>query len=261
MIVERSTHPQFISNTFLVADGDGGPAFFVDAGGPVEPLIETAQRLGLQPTHVLLTHHHHDHVSDVAQLRERWPQLQVLISARERELLSDAEGDGALAPGYGTIEAGETIDFGALRVRPLHTPGHTAGMLSFLVTREGANDAVFTGDTLFRDSVGGVRAPGHSTYADLRDSIMGTLMELAPDTVIHPGHAQDTTVAREWDNNAFVRVWRGLDPQGSQPCIALGQPATLVLLGADYDGGTKAWVRWSDGADDIVPGSQVQRRA
>ncbi len=62
MIVERSTNPQFVSNTYLVADGEGGPAFFVDAGGPVEPLIETAGRLGLEPTHVLLTHHHFDHV-------------------------------------------------------------------------------------------------------------------------------------------------------------------------------------------------------
>ena len=58
-------HPQFLSNTYLVADGQGGPAFFVDAGGPVEPLIEAAERLELTPTHVLLTHHHFDHVSEV----------------------------------------------------------------------------------------------------------------------------------------------------------------------------------------------------
>ena len=56
-----------------------------------------------------------------------------------------------------------------------------------------------------------------------------------------------------------MRIWRGLDPEGAQPCIALGRPATLVLLGADYDGGTKAWVRWEDGSDDIVPGSRIER--
>ena len=67
MIVEHATHPQFLSNTYLVADGAGGPAFFVDAGGPVEGLIATAERLGLEPTHVLLTHHHFDHVSEVAR--------------------------------------------------------------------------------------------------------------------------------------------------------------------------------------------------
>jgi glyoxylase-like metal-dependent hydrolase (beta-lactamase superfamily II) len=260
MIVERSTHPQFISNTFLLADGEGGPAFFIDAGGPVAPLIEAAERRGLEPTHILLTHHHYDHVCEVETLLERWPDLKVLISSHERDLLSATEGEQAVAATYGTIEAGQGMEFGTLSVRPLHTPGHTGGMLSFLVSDASSGPAaVFTGDTLFKDSVGGVRAPGHTTYADLRDSIMGTLMELAPETVIHAGHADDTTVRREWDQNAFIRVWRGLDPEGAEPCTALGEPATLILLGADYDGGTKAWVRWPGGADDIVPGSKVER--
>jgi hydroxyacylglutathione hydrolase len=285
MLVEYASHPQFLSNTYLVADGEGGPAFFIDAGGPAAPLIAAAERLELTPTHVLLTHHHFDHVSDVGELLGRWPELQVLISARERELLdggAPAGGEAAVSAAMAAVEAGQTLRFGALDVRPLHTPGHTAGMLSFLVgerpehpagegaparaTRSavpgglaGAGLVVFTGDTLFKNSVGGVRAPGHTTYTDLRDSIMGTLMELPSDTVIYPGHSEQTSVAREWDANAFIRMWRGLDAQGSQPCTALGQPATLVLLGADYDGGTKAWVRWEDGSDDIVPGSQVQR--
>jgi len=281
MLVEYTTHPQFLSNTYLVADGDGGPAFFIDAGGPVEPLIEAAERLGLEPTHVLLTHHHFDHVSEVGTLRRRWPKLEVLISSRERDLLAAAAGEGEPEQKMGTVEAGQTLRFGTLEVHPLNTPGHTGGMLSFLVgdraepggtgTQKrpststapggftGGGAVVFTGDTLFKDSVGGVKAPGHTTYADLRDSIMGTLMELPPDTVIYPGHADVTSVGREWDFNAFIRVWRGLDPEGSEPCTALDQPATLVLLGQDYDGGTKAWVRWADGSDDIVPGSRVQR--
>jgi glyoxylase-like metal-dependent hydrolase (beta-lactamase superfamily II) len=283
MIVEHATHPQFVSNTYLVADGEGGPAFFVDAGGPVEPLIDAADRLALTPTHVLLTHHHYDHVSEVEALRERWPKLEVLISTRERDLLEAAAGEGQPLPAMGSVEAGQSLSFGRLEVRPLHTPGHTAGMLSFLVGERqdpaagassvtgrpkassapggfsGAKAVVFTGDTLFKNSVGGVKAPGHTTYTDLRDSIMGTLMELPPDTVVYPGHADVTSVQGEWESNAFIRVWRGLDPEGSERCTALGEPATLVLLGADYDGGTKAWVRWPDGSDDIVPGSKVQR--
>jgi hydroxyacylglutathione hydrolase len=260
MLLEYASHPQFISNTYLLADGEGGPAFFIDAGGPVEPLIAAADRLGLQPTHILLTHHHFDHVSEVATLLERWPELTVLISSRERELLEASAGENTL-PEMGSIEAGDTLRFGGLEVRALHTPGHTGGMLSLLVSEpaSGPGAAVFTGDTLFKDSVGGVKAPGHTTYADLRDSIMGTLMELPPDTVIYPGHAGETTVAREWESNPFVRVWRGLDAEGAEPCTALGEPATLVLLGPDYDGGTKAWVRWPDGSDDIVPGSRVEQ--
>jgi hydroxyacylglutathione hydrolase len=274
VIVEHATHPQFLSNTYLIADGAGGPAFFIDAGGPVEGLIETADRLGLEPTHVLLTHHHFDHVSEVGKLRERWPKLKVLVSPLELELLDGIEASA--------VQAGETLNFGTLEVRPLHTPGHTSGMLSFLVGDRsetgapggggrgrsatstapggfaGGEAAVFTGDTLFKGSVGGVRAPGHTTYTDLRDSIMGTLMELPKGTVIHPGHADPTTVEREWEENGFIRIWRGLDQQGTDACLALGEPATLILLAEDYDGGKKAWVRWADGKDDIVPGSQVQ---
>ena len=260
MIVERSLHPQFVSNTFLVADGNGGPAFFVDAGGPVQPLIEAADRLSLEPSHILLTHHHYDHVCETDKLLARWSHLEVLISEREGELLAGSSEEGAgLAERCEPIEAGDSRGFGSLSVRPLHTPGHTAGMLSFLVSGGDRPDVVFTGDTLFKGSVGGVKAPGHSTYADLRDSIMGTLMELPHDTVIQPGHTDDTTVGREWEENAFIRIWRGLDAEGSEPCTALGEPATLILLGPDYDGGTKAWVRWPDGADDIVPGSKVER--
>ena len=127
-------------------------------------------------------------------------------------------------------------------------------MLNLLVAGE-----LFTGDTLFKGSVGGVRAPGHTTYADLKSSIMDTLLTLPPETPIHPGHTDPTTVGDELERNAFVRIWRGLDAEGSAPCTALGEPATLILLGDDYDGGHQAWVRWPDGSDDIVPGSQVSR--
>jgi glyoxylase-like metal-dependent hydrolase (beta-lactamase superfamily II) len=241
MIVEKTMHPDFLSNTYLVADGEGGTGFFVDAGGPVEPLIEAAERLDVTPTHVLLTHAHGDHVFDVGKLRERWPDLTVLIDDRE-----DYDGEADSFP--------QTLQIGDLEVRALHTPGHTAGMLALVV--EGN---VFTGDTLFKNSVGGVRAPGSTSYEDLRSSIMDTLMALPKDTVVRPGHTDPSTIGEEWEHNAFVRMWRGLDKEGEEPCTALGEPATLVLLGDDYDGGHKAWVRWPDGRDDIVPGSKVEK--
>jgi hydroxyacylglutathione hydrolase len=244
MVLERSMHPQFLSNTYLVGQ-DGGEGFFVDAGGPVAPLIAEAERRGIEPTHVLLTHHHFDHVSDLGRLTARWPGLQVLIHPAEQDLVEGATG---------TMTPGEPITVAGLEVTPLHTPGHTKGMLALVV--EGN---VFTGDTLFKNSVGGVRAPGSTSYDDLRASIMDTLMALPPETVIRPGHTDPTTVADEWETNRFIRVWRGLDPEGDESCTALGEPATLVLLGDDYDGGHKAWVRWPDGRDDIVPGSKVQR--
>jgi hydroxyacylglutathione hydrolase len=239
MIIERSMNDQFLSNTYLVAREGGGEALFIDAGGPMEPLFEAVAAHDLTPTAVLLTHRHHDHVCELAAITERWPAVRV--HADPREEIEDAEpfADGTYA---------------GLEVRALHTPGHTAGMLSLLV-----DGNVFTGDTLFKGSVGGVRAPGSTGYADLKRSIMEVLLQLPPDTTIRPGHTDPTTVAEELESNRFVRIWRGLDPEGAEACTALGEPATLVLLGDDYDGGHKAWVRWPDGSDDIVPGSKVSR--
>jgi glyoxylase-like metal-dependent hydrolase (beta-lactamase superfamily II) len=194
---------------------------------------------------VLLTHHHHDHVAELEQVISAYPEAPVLIHPLERELVEAATGD--LVPG-------ETIATGGLTIELLHTPGHTAGMVSLLVN----GSDLFTGDTLFRGSVGGVRAPGHTTYADLKSSVMDTLLALPPQTRIHPGHTEPTTVADELEHNPFVRIWRGIDPEGDRPCTALGEAATLILLASDYDGGHKAWVRWPDGSDDIVPGSRVE---
>ena len=237
-------HEGWLSNTYLVADELGSHAVMIDAGGPVGPLLDVLHRMRFRLTHVLLTHHHHDHVADLELVRQQHADVEVLIHPLEREHLEGATG---------TMEPGTTILSGALEIEPIHTPGHTAGMLSLLVS----GTEVFTGDTLFKGSVGGVRAPGHTTYADLKASIMEKLLALPVETRIHPGHADPTTVANELEHNPFVRIWRGLDPEGEEPCTALGEPATLILTAEDYDGGTKAWVRWSDGSDDIVPGSQV----
>jgi hydroxyacylglutathione hydrolase len=245
MLIERSMSDGFLTNTYLVADELGSHAVLIDAGGPMQPLLAVLDRMRFELTHVLLTHHHHDHVMELDQVLAARPGTPVLIHELERELVPQATG---------TMAEGETIECGALSIEPIHTPGHTAGMLSLLID----GHDVFTGDTLFKGSVGGVRAPGHTTYADLKSSIMDKLLKLPPETRIHPGHTDPTTVADELENNRFVRIWRGLDPEGDEQCTAMGEPATLILLGDDYDGGHKAWVRWPDGSDDIVPGSQVQ---
>ena len=245
MIIERSMHPDWLSNTYLVADREGGTGIVIDAGGPSGPLLDAAERLGLEVDLLLLTHHHHDHVAEADAWRRRY-DVTTYAHPIEAELMEGVDR---------RIEPGEVISEGGLEIGSLHTPGHTGGMLNFVV-----NDLdVFTGDTLFRGSVGGVRAPGSTSFEDLRRSIMDVLMELPKDTRLHPGHTDPTTVGEEWEQNAFVRLWRGLDEEGSEPCTVEGEEATLVLWAPDYDGGHKAWVRWPDGRDDIVPGSRVSR--
>ena len=92
-------------------------------------------------------------------------------------------------------------------------------MLNFVVN----GTDVFTGDTLFKGSVGGVRAPGSTSFEDLRHSIMDVLMKLPPETRLHPGHTDPTTVGDEWESNAFVRLWRGLDEEGTESCTVEGR--------------------------------------
>jgi hydroxyacylglutathione hydrolase len=245
--IERAMHDGFLSNAYLVYDEPGGTAVIVDSGAPPEPLLESIERNRLTPTHLLLTHHHHDHVERNSLYKERYG-VEILAHPLEAARLEDVDR---------TIEPGELVlDAGGLRIGALHTPGHTDGMLNFVVN----GDDVFTGDTLFKGSVGGVKAPGSTSFADIKASIMDVLMKLPPETRLHPGHTDPTTVGDEWEHNAFVRVWRGLDPEGDDRCTVWERGATLVLWAPDYDGGHKAWIRWDDdGSDDIVPGSQVVR--
>ncbi len=239
-------HPDFLSNSYLVADEPGGHGVIVDAGADPAPLLAAIEENDLTVPLLLLTHHHYDHVYESHVFKERF---DVEIRAHPLEAGRLMEVDRA-------IEPGELVEVGGLRIDSLHTPGHTDGMLSFRV-----NDAeIYTGDTLFKGSVGGVRAPGSTTFEDLRESIMDVLMKLPPETVVRPGHTDPTTIGEEWEENAFVRVWRGLDPESDDRCRVGEEEATLVLFAPDYDGGHKAWVRWKDsGRDDIVPGSQVER--
>ena len=232
----------YLSNTYLIGDERGGTGVLIDAGGPVAPLLDRIRDDDLMLSHVLLTHHHGDHVQELDRVLERHPATPVL-----------AHPDEPIMGVTETIVDGDQIRAGGLVIHALHTPGHTKGMLSFLV-----DGHLFTGDTLFRGSVGGVHAPGSTSYADLKRSVMEVILALDPGTEIHPGHTDPTTVEHELESNAFVRVWRGADPEGDAPCTALGREATLVLRAPDYDGGTKCWVRWPDGADDILPGSRVE---
>jgi len=239
-------HPDWLSNAYLVADQPGGHGVLIDSGGPPEPVLEAVARLDITVSHLLLTHHHHDHVAHNHVFKERLG-VEIVAHPQEAEHLVDVDR---------AIEPGEVLEVGDLRIDGLHTPGHSAGMLAFRV----GNEEVFTGDTLFKGSVGGVRAPGSTTFEDLKASVMEVLMKLPPETTVRPGHTDPTTLAHEWEHNAFVRIWRGLDPEGDESCRVGEEEARLVLLAPDYDGGNKAWVRWRDsGRDDIVPGSAVTR--
>ncbi len=233
MVIQRVEHPDWLSNAYLVVDEPGGHGVLVDGNGVIDPLLERVDREGTEITHVLVTHHHADHVVDVEETAERFG-VPVL---RHPDL--------------------ERVTSGGLEIEAIPTPGHCADHLALLFN---GSDCI-TADVLFKGTVGGTRAPGHTTFADLRSSIMDKLMKLPGETRLHPGHRQPTTVAEEWENNPFIRIWRGLDEEGTDRCRVGDEEATLVLWAPDYDGTNKAWVRFDSGEDAVVGGSQVDRNA
>lgn len=247
MIVERTENPMWLSNAYLVADPERKTGVLIDGNDDLGPLLERAERDGIEITHVLVTHPHPDHIAGLAEARAQLgnPPL-VSHEATAAELDDEVEvilGDG------------DVLDANGIGIEALFTPGHAAGHLAFLV--DGTD--LFTADVLFKGTVGGTMAPGASGFADLKASVM-RLMELHPETMVHPGHKESTTIAEEWEHNPFVRIWRGLDSTGDEQVTVWDRPATLMLWAPDYDGGNKAWVIFGDsGEEAIVGGSQVQR--
>lgn len=222
MLVEKSMHPDWLSNAFAVA-AEGGPAVFVDSGADVAPLIEAVERWGATPVAILRTHAHGDHVENEDVLVRRY-SIPVLAEPGEWKW------DG-------------------LRVQGLATPGHSDDGLSFVVDDE----VVATGDTLFRDAVGG------GDVAVVRQSVMEVLLTLPDTTRVLPGHADETTIGRERRENPFIRVWSGAEEEGSERVRVGGRDATLLVWSPDYDGNGKAWVRFDDGSEATVGGSRVER--
>ncbi len=245
MIIERAEHPEWTSNAYLVADEEGGHGVLIDSNGVEAPLLELIDRSGITITHVLVTHQHGDHVVEVAGLARRYG-VKVWGSALTRE---------AGVPIDETFAEGDVIQSGDLEIKPIATPGHCPDHHALSI--DGTD--CFTADCLFKGTVGGTMGGGPNGYANQYDSIMNKLMSLPHKTRIHPGHTLPSTIGDEWDSNPFVRVWRGHDPEGELPCRVRGQDATLILWAPDYDGTNKAWVRYSDGRDAIVGGSQVER--
>jgi len=220
VIIERSMDSRYLSNAFVVGDEPGGVAVFVDSGAPLEPLLETIERERLTPTAILRTHGHPDHV----------------------------EHESELAARFGIPVVTGPFETGGLRVEAIETPGHSDDGLAFVMNGE----VCFSGDTLFRDAVGGGPADV------VRASVMERLMTLDHALRVLPGHTVETTIGREWERNPFVRFWRGLEEAIGTRCRVGGAGATVVVESPDYDGKGKLLVRLDDGEERIVGASRVE---
>ena len=205
MILQRVEQSEWLSNAYLAVDEVGGTGVLIDSNLATDPLCERVEREGTRITHILLTHHHHDHVVGVEKLAERFGGVPVLAHPQCKELVGDAV--------TATIDHGDVLETGGLRIEAIHTPGHCGDHLALRIN----DDDCLTADVIFKGTVGGTGAPGATGLGDLKASVMDRVMSLPNDVRIHPGHREPTTVIEEWENNPFIRLWRGLDEPTEEP--------------------------------------------
>ncbi|KAB7758804.1 hypothetical protein MPHL43072_15635 [Mycolicibacterium phlei DSM 43072] len=209
-------------NCYVLAPKDGADAIVVDPGqramGPLRRILDEHR---LTPAAVLLTHGHIDHIWSAQKVADTYG-CPAFIHPEDRYMLTDPVKDfgrgligGLATSAFGVLfqeprqlveldTDGDKVDVGGTTVTVDHTPGHTRGSVVFRVEGvSGPGTVVFTGDTLFRQSVGRTDLPGGSGR-DLLGSIVNKLLVLDDDTVVLPGHGPRTTIGFERRHNPFL---------------------------------------------------------
>ena len=200
---------------YLVGSRSAREALVVDPAWEVDALLDRAEADGMRLVGALATHYHQDHVGGeifgmriegLARLLARQP-MPVHVHAREAEGVRRVTGVSAsdLVP----HEGGDELVLGQVRVRLLHTPGHTPGSQCFLVETAGAPGRLVSGDTLFLDSCGRVDLPGGDPEAMFR-SLHDVLKRLPDETVLYPGHRYaaepSATMGAQKRSNPYLRA-------------------------------------------------------
>ena len=169
------------NNVFVLRCRHTGDAVLIDAANEHDKLLELARRLGVR--RVLETHGHWDHIQAVGELRDAGYSVGV------------TQEDAGMLPSYDEIVEDDTvIEVGDLRLRTIHTPGHTPGSMCFLV--EG-KPLLFSGDTLFPGGPGNTSFEGGDFDTIITSIDRRLFAPLAPDTLVMPGHGDDTTIGTE----------------------------------------------------------------
>ncbi len=198
------------TNGYLLVNEETNRAVVIDPGMNPKPLLNRIAQDSIQLEAILLTHAHLDHMGGVDEVRKACG-CPVYIHDLEADWLTDPALNGSLRwshmtpplttdPAEYALEEGMRLKLAGFEFRVLHTPGHSPGSVSFL---HGKN--LFSGDVLFRESVGRTDLPG-GREADLFNSIRGKLYRLDPDVTVYNGHGPKTTIGHEMAHNPYVRL-------------------------------------------------------
>lgn len=209
----------FQENCWVIGNRRSGEAVCIDPGDQPDEILALARDMGVTIKWIANSHAHIDHVMGVAGVHAA-TGAKFLLHHQDLDLLRDGFDMSAsrfgLDPGQrppmpdAFLDDADRVEVDGLQLQVITTPGHTPGSVSFYTP-----GFLFSGDTLFRGSIGRTDLPGGS-FAEEMDSICDRLLTLPPETIVLPGHMQETTVAFEDQNNPFVQQWREARARGGR---------------------------------------------
>ncbi len=203
MIIKCLPNGMFDSNCYIIIENNKG--IIIDPGVGSKYILDLVEKNEVNIEYIILTHGHIDHICSVDEVRES-TKAKVLIHEEDAAALTDAQFNGSVmftgAKSFkkadGFIKDGDILDVDGLTIEIMHTPGHTPGGICIK-----AGDNVFTGDTLFRRTVGRTDL-GNGNHYDLINSIKGKLLTLSDTVTVYPGHGEYSTIGFERKNNPFL---------------------------------------------------------
>ena len=208
MFLKRLVIGALETNCYLIACVKTKKAAVIDPGGEegTDLILNLLQKNNFNLKYIINTHGHIDHIAGNNSLKAK-TQALLLIHRLDADMLVDANKNFSSLMGKEIcspptdkfLEEGDEITLGILKLTVIHTPGHTPGGISLVL-----NNIVFTGDTLFAESIGRTDLPGGS-YQDLQKSIKEKLLVLSDDTIIYPGHGPDSTIGEERRKNPYIK--------------------------------------------------------
>lgn len=193
-------------NTYYVRDEESNKGFIVDPGGYSEKLKKAIEEDACQIEYIILTHGHGDHIGGISFFKEAFKNAKLLACIHEKDFLANPAMNASVECCGRSIAVVadvwvsdlDTLKIGNMELTFIHTPGHTPGGMCIHV-----GDVLFSGDTLFRLSIGRTDFPGGS-YPEIKKSIREKLYKLPENTIVYPGHMGHTTIDIEKRSNPFV---------------------------------------------------------
>ena len=204
MIIKTLVVGSFQVNNYLVIDENSGEAVLIDAGGDFEATKKLAEENKAKIKYILNTHGHMDHIAGDYDIQTKMDAKvflhqddEFLIPLMKAHLVEYGMPKYEAPKVDEYVKDGQEIQLGDLSFKVIHTPGHTPGAVSYLI-----GNVLFSGDTLFKDSVGRTDLPGGS-YNQLEKSIKEKLFTLDDNVTAYSGHGPSTTIGYEKKFNPF----------------------------------------------------------